>query len=135
MMKICTAVALFALMLLVDAGPAQAMRELSDSELDSVTAGIAISSEFSDTGGVRFDFHKDNGLDLSIDGSGSVALSPSQTPTSVGALVLRDNAQGNLNAFINVNAVNSTVQLLINLNVNIHSNVGAVRQNNQIQGL
>jgi hypothetical protein len=134
MTKIYTAIALLVLMLLVDAGPVRAMRELSDSELDSVTAGIAISSEFLDTG-IRFDFHKDNGLDLSIDGSGSVALSPGQSPTSVGSLVLRDNAQGNLNAFINVNAVNSVVQLLINLNVNIHSNVGSVRQSNQSQGL
>jgi hypothetical protein len=120
-------------MLLGEADPARAMRELSDNELDSVTAGVTVSSEFLDAG-IRFDFHKDNGRNLSIDGSGSVALSESQLPQTVGALILRDNAQGNLNAFINVNAVNSTLQFLINLNVNINSTVGTVRQSNLLQG-
>lgn len=132
-MKIRATIALLALVLLGHADQAAAVRELSDSELDGVTAGVTISSEFLDAG-IRFDFHKDNGRDLSIDGSGFVVLSQSQTPNAVGALVLRDNAQGNLNAFINVNAVNSVVQLLINLNVNIHSNVGTVRQSNLLQG-
>jgi hypothetical protein len=133
-MRVYAVIASLVLLLLAQSDQAQAMRELSESELDSVTAGITISSAFHDTG-VRFDFHKDNGQDLSIDGSGSVAVSQSQTPGTVGALVLRDNAQGHLNAFINVNAVNSVVQLLINLNVNIHSNVGTVRQANSLQGL
>jgi hypothetical protein len=133
-MKIYAVTAFLVLMLLGGVDQAGAMRELSDNELDSVTAGLTISSELIDAG-IRFDFHKDNGRNLSIDGSGSVAVSEAPLPQTTGALVLRDNAQGNLNAFINVNAVNSVLNFLINLNVNINSTVGTVSQRNQFQGL
>ena len=39
-------------------------------------------------------------------------------------------AQQNLNALVNIAAVNSSVQVLMNLNVNINSRVGSVSQGN-----
>jgi hypothetical protein len=109
--------------------PAWGMRELSDGELDDVTAGTTVSSEVLD-GVLHFQFSRDNGHNRSIDGQGTIAVREDQLPRTTGALVLRDNAQGNLQAFVNVNAVNSLVQVLINLNVNINSSVGVLRQLN-----
>ena len=48
-------------------------------------------------------------------------------------LMIRDNAQGSLKSFININAVNAPVQILLNLNVNIESRVGTLKQFN-VQG-
>jgi hypothetical protein len=106
------------------------MRELSDEELEHVTAGTTVSSEVLD-GVLHFQFNRDNGHNRSIDGQGTVTVREEPLPAgTAGLLVLRDNAQGNLQAFVNVNAVNSLVQVLINLNVNINSSVGVLRQLN-----
>jgi hypothetical protein len=48
----------------------------------------------------------------------------------MGTLTLSGNAQQNLNSIININAVNSKVNVLLNLNVNINSTVGSVLQSN-----
>jgi len=45
-------------------------------------------------------------------------------------LILQDNAQQNLRSLVNIVAVNSKVQVLVNLNININSTVGAVHQAN-----
>jgi hypothetical protein len=43
---------------------------------------------------------------------------------------LGGNAQQNLSSLININAVNSTINVLLNLNVNINSTVGTILQSN-----
>lgn len=116
------------------ANSAWGMRELSDDELDWVTAGTSVSTETID-GMLRFRFDQDNGRGRSVDGEATIGLKEDPLPGPLGALVLRDNAQGNLQALVNVNAVNSLVQVLINLNVNINSTVGVLRQGNLARDL
>ena len=105
-----------------------AAQELSDQELDGIAAG-AMSVDVAD-GVMRFQAGDETGR-ISIAGDVSVNAAPNDVPPGqIGILELRDNAQGNLQSFINVNAVNSVVQVLINLNVNIDSTVGVLRQGN-----
>lgn len=107
---------------------------LSDEEMDQVTAG-ALTVGMSD-GKLNF-LLGDKGSKLSVEGSGTVTAvnvpPPPGTPGSY--IIMRDNAQSNLHAFVNVNAINSKVQVLINLTVNINSTVGAIHQINTVQGL
>lgn len=102
-------------------------QQLSDQELDGIAAG-AMSTDVVD-GVMRFQMGEETGR-ISIGGDVSVSSAANAPPGQVGILVLRDNAQENLHSFINVNAVNSAVQVLINLNVNINSTVGVLRQRN-----
>lgn len=106
--------------------PAYAMEEMSEKDLDRVSAGD-VSAELSE-GLLRFQFSDNFGKTGQIDGSGTIAIT--QDKMQVGALILRDGAQGNLRSFININAVNSLIQVLVNLNINIHSVVGSVNQQN-----
>jgi hypothetical protein len=48
----------------------------------------------------------------------------------MGTLSLNGNAQQNLSSLVNINAVNSQVNVLLNLNVNINSTVGTLTQAN-----
>jgi hypothetical protein len=62
---------------------------------------------------------------------GSLAVqSGSNTGTSIGSITLNGNAQQNLSSLINLNAVNSKINVLLNLNVNINSTVGTIIQSN-----
>jgi hypothetical protein len=101
---------------------------LSDEALDKVTAGT-ISANASD-GVVKFQGQTPtaNGL---VSSSGSLAVqSAGVSNTSVGTLSINGNAQQNLSSLINLNAVNSKVAILMNLNVNINSTVGTLTQSN-----
>lgn len=131
--RTATAILLLALMGIWQ--PAWAMKELSEAELDQVTAGTSVAIESHDGETLHFEFHRDNGRDLAIDGDGTIALQESPLPSTVSALILNDNAQSNLQALVNVNAVNSLLQVLINLNVNVNSTVGEVRQINHTGAL
>ena len=68
-----------------------------------------------------------NGL---VDAVGTLSLERSGSNTTTGTLVLSGNAQSNLQALININAVNSEVNVLLNLVVNINSTVGSIVQGN-----
>lgn len=101
---------------------------LSDDALDKVTAGT-ISANATD-GVVRFQGQTPtaNGL---VSSSGSLAVqSGGVNNTSVGTLSINGNAQQNLSSLINLNAVNSKINVLMNLNVNINSTVGTLTQSN-----
>jgi hypothetical protein len=61
---------------------------------------------------------------------GSVEVVEPDRAANTSTLVIRDNAQQNLQSLINVTAVNSRIQVLVNLNITINSTVGAVQQIN-----
>jgi hypothetical protein len=48
----------------------------------------------------------------------------------MGSLTLDGAAQQNLSSLVNINAVNSRINVLLNLNVNMNSTVGTVTQSN-----
>ena len=103
-------------------------KPMSDSTLDNVTAaGISATAT---NGVVNFQgaVPTPNGL-VSSAGSLSVQSGPN-TGTSIGSLTLNGSAQQNLSSLININAVNSKINVLLNLNVNINSTVGTIIQSN-----
>ena len=101
---------------------------MSDITLDHVTAsGISASAT---NGVVTFqgETPTPNGLVSSV---GSLSVQNSQNAgTSIGSLTINGNAQQNLSSLININAVNSKINVLLNLNVNINSTVGTITQAN-----
>lgn len=101
---------------------------LSDSTLDNVTAaGIAATAS---NGVVKFqgEVPTPNGL---VSSAGSLSVqNAANAGTSIGSLTLNGNAQQNLSSLININAVNSKINVLLNLNVNINSTVGTIIQSN-----
>ena len=106
---------------------------LSDAEMDQVTAG-SLSVEASN-GQFNFELGGDSGR-LSVKGSGSVTAMQNGVSTGpAGYIIMRDNAQSNLHAFVNVNAVNAKVQVLINLTVIKNSTVGTIHQINTVPPL
>ena len=117
------------LVLLTHVGLAQhKSKPMSDNALDKVTAAGITATE--SQGVVRFSGQVPtaNGL---VTSNGTLAVQNSPlTGMTMGTLTLSGNAQQNLNSIININAVNSKVNVLLNLNVNINSTVGSVLQSN-----
>lgn len=123
-----------ATLLLVAAPPARAAKhKLDDAQLAKITAGgVSVQNN---NGVIDFQFEGAAGSTHSVSGSGTVApLGPGAAASDLSQLILNDNAQQNLQSFININAVNSQVQLLINLTVNVNSTVGTLLQNNGSSG-
>jgi hypothetical protein len=127
------------LALLTQAGMAQnAVRQkpkpLSDAAMDRVTAaGGGVTAGLSN-GVVTFQgsVPTNNGL---VTGAGTLAvltgpLGSSTSTTNQGTLTLNGQAQQNLSSLININAVNSNINVLLNLNVNLNSTVGTITQSN-----
>jgi hypothetical protein len=128
-----------ALVLLTQVGISQTSKQISnqtskkpqpmnDSTLDHVTAaGISASAS---NGVVRFqgEVPTANGI---VSSAGTLALQSGPiTGTSIGSITMNGNAQQNLSSLININAVNSKINVLLNLNVNINSTVGSILQSN-----
>lgn len=106
--------------------------KLSDAELDATTAGSAAGGEAQRL--LTFDVTQRtrSGRTVTVDGSLDL-LGPLPGATPRQMLVL-DRSQNNLQSVININAVNSAVNVLLNLNVNIDSRVDTLRQTN-VNGL
>ena len=69
-----------------------------------------------------------NGL---VTGAGTLAiLTGPLTGSNQSTLTLNGGAQQNLSSLVNINAVNSNVNVLLNLTVNINSTVGTITQSN-----
>lgn len=101
---------------------------MSDSTLDKVTAaGVSATTS---NGVIKFqgEVPTANGL---VSSAGTLAIQNGPlTGTSINSLTLNGNAQQNLTSLVNINAVNSKINVLLNLNVNINSTVGTVVQSN-----
>ena len=120
------------LLLAAQAGVSQSKKKaLDDGMLDRVTAaGVTVTA--SPTGVVNFSGQVPtvNGL---VSGVGSLVIqapNSSTTNTTNGTINLSGTAQQNLSSLININAVNSTINVLLNLNININSTVGTILQTN-----
>jgi hypothetical protein len=102
-------------------------RPLSDAALDQVTAGT-VTAGLSD-GVVKFQGQTPtaNGL---VSSSGSLAVQNVPLSSTTGTLSINGNAQQNLSSLVNINAVNSKINVLLNLNININSSVGTLTQAN-----
>lgn len=112
--------------------PAYAAEVLDDNQLDQITAGTA-SAAYND-GRFYFDLQKTTGRGTAVDVTGNANLHVDSAAINTGVLQLQDDAQGNLHALVNTNAVNSPVQVLINMNININSKIGSLSQiNNALQ--
>ncbi|WP_348267764.1 hypothetical protein P8936_00635 [Edaphobacter paludis] len=108
--------------------PKPAPVAMSDSTLDRVTAsGISATAT---NGVVNFqgETPTPNGL---VSSAGSLAVQTvANSGTTIGSLSINGNAQQNLSSLININAVNSKINVLLNLNININSTVGTITQAN-----
>ena len=119
-------------------GDAQ-VRKLSDAELDRVTAGAVspaapAAQALTPASPFTFDFKSPAGTRHVVEGTGSVQVVEPDGAGVKNTLVIRDNAQQNLQSFINVTAVNSRIQVLVNLNITINSTVGTIQQVNASGG-
>jgi hypothetical protein len=120
------------LLLATQAGVSQSRKKaLDDSTLDRVTAA-GVTARQLPGGVINFSgaVPTANGL---VSSAGSLVVqapSSSTTTTTTGTVNLGGNAQQNLSSLININAVNSTINVLLNLNVNINSTVGTILQSN-----
>lgn len=120
------------LLLVTQAGVSQSRKKpLDDSMLDQVTAA-GVTANVSPGGVINFsgEVPTANGL---VSGVGSLVVqSPgsSTSSTTTGTINLGGNAQQNLSSLVNINAVNSTINVLLNLNININSTVGTILQSN-----
>ena len=107
-------------------GAAAAYEPLTDEQLDAVTAGADESVLEEVT--VQAARVTSSGKRVTV--AGTVGLQHVPNTIDAADLLLRDSAQSNLQALVNMNAVNSVVNVLVNLNINIDSQVGELRQIN-----
>lgn len=110
-------------------GLAWGLEELSDQKLKAVTAGSIDAAQGSMEALSRIPLNY-SGRKGSVEGE--VLVLPVASFANQGTLMLSDNAQSNLRSLINVNAVNSPVQVLLNLNVSINSTIGNINQLNHL---
>jgi len=117
------------LALLTQAGMAQSKaRPLNDAALDRITAGGVTAGISNGVVNFQGSVPTANGL---VTGAGTLqVLTGPLTGTNMSTLKLNGGAQQDLSSLVNINAVNSTVNVLLNLNVNINSTVGTVMQSN-----
>ncbi len=106
--------------------------ELTDSELNSVVGGGERASEQDSETSFEYSKTTQSGRLVEVDGSFKL-IDPADVNMLTG-LLLSGSAQENLSSLININAVNSNVNVLLNLNINIDSNVGTLNQSN-VNGL
>jgi hypothetical protein len=123
------ALVVMGLLLVTQAGLAQSKKKaLSDDVLDRVTAAGVTATVSQGIVNFTGEVPTANGL-VSSNGTLSIQTAPF-TGTTLGSLTLNGNAQQNLSSLININAVNSSINVLLNLNINIDSTVGSILQSN-----
>ena len=115
--------------MLIVQSPVYAYEKLDDVQLDNVVAGTQLGDPSGEIARIPIMWSKPNGN--SLEGEIIVQRASNQT---TGYLTIQDGAQSNLRSLININAVNSPVNVLLNLNININSQVGVLEQFN-LQGM
>ena len=98
------------------------------------SAPTAYSNQIAGKGGTTFDFQGQAGSTHTVNGNGTISFNAGPIPGATSNLILQGEAQQNLRSLINIAAVNSKIDVLVNLNVNINSTVGAVGQANSLLG-
>lgn len=117
----------------LQAGPARAAEPLTDDALDAITAGTAPqAAEALKTVGFKAAHVTKSGKEVAADGT--VTIDSSVHRTTTGSLTIADSAQSNLRSLVNINAVNSPVNVLLNINLSINSQIGELRQLNVASG-
>jgi hypothetical protein len=118
------------LLLIITPAPAVAddKYELTDSELNAVVGGGERASEQDSESSFEYSRTTRSGRLIEVDGSFKL-VDPADVSMLTG-LLLSGNAQQNLSSLININAVNSNINVLLNLNINIDSNVENLNQSN-----
>lgn len=94
-------------------------RLLNDEEMDGVSGGDFSPLQFSETG---------------VSPTSAHALSPTEvflTDNSVQSIYVGEQAQQNLTSLVNILAINSAIQVMLNVNVTINSSVNTITQGNQ----
>jgi len=120
------------LLVATQAGVSQSRKKaLDDRTLDRVTAA-GVTASVMPSGVINFagQVPTANGL---VSGVGSLVVqapNSSTTTNNTGTINLSGTAQQNLSSMVNINAVNSTINVLLNLNININSTVGTILQSN-----
>lgn len=114
---------------------AYAAQPLNDSDLARIT-GQGYEVDTSVPNMIGFNFN-DLGATKGINGSGNMELRtlPQLSPGSNNSITISDNAQSNLSALMNINAANAVIQVLMNLNINIDSQIETIIQENTASGL
>ena len=121
----------FLLVPLLAPGHIWGLEILTDAEMQNITAGSLGSTTDSREALTRIPFRYSSGKGR-VDGE--VIVVPTATFSQTATMQLMDNAQSNLRSLININAVNSPIHVLLNLNINLNSTVGHLNQWNQFLG-
>jgi len=111
-------------------GDALAAEPLSDEQLDAITAG----AHADDLEEIVVQAAHRTARGKTVTAEGTLGISHMHDALAEGQLLLRDSAQSNLRSLVNLNAVQSVVSVLVNLNINIDSHVGELRQINLSSG-
>lgn len=108
---------------------ASAFQPLDDQQLAKITAGSADADLQNLDSLVRIPlYYSKNNIDV----DGEIFVLPSSNYNQTSSLQLLDNAQSNLRSLININAVNSPINVLLNLNINVQSTIDRVIQLNSL---
>lgn len=117
------------ILLMCFSNPAWGLEELTDEQLHAVTAGGQDAASGSAEALTRIPFRY-NSAKAKVDGE--VIVVPMTLSRQTASLTLTGHAQSNLRSLININAVNSPIQVLLNLNINVNSRIGSLNQWNQL---
>jgi hypothetical protein len=111
---------------LLGATQVDAAEPLNEAQMDAVTAGAAedASEEL-----LRISAKHQTASGRTVQVDGTVDLERVRS-IDTASLLLRDGAQSNLQSLININAVQSSVNVLVNLNIMIDSQIADLRQLN-----
>lgn len=104
---------------------------MSIEQLETETAKGFSATTNPLTGGIDFAVEQQTKSGTPVSASGTLDVLQKTDTINQASLSLNDSAQQNLRALVSVNAVDSAVQVLVNMNVNIGSTVGIIEQANQ----